>query len=370
MLWELEHLAREESDRLRRGGGGGGGDRCDASPTSLASDQVPSLHESACASCGTRGRMLRDDSSGWSGVCGNCGLVEQRGHLVVGCPTTTAHFDRSDDGGHSLRSGPESDGRSLVDSRLPNCTTGTRDFHRGRSSCRAAKYVRVTHDRCRMPYRERALYKVFKSIDELLDRMVRSATGQSDDSVSTAVRTVREHACALYTQLSDRRLSRGMVRKGLVAACVYRAWVDLRAPRNAKEIAAAANLPGWRLARANKQLERIIQSNASLLVAPVCGTHMIARCCDRLASQLHPTGIVDEDTWNRIRREATRVLHYLKEDELPQLCGRAPTSLVAGALLCALDKYPIRGVTKRAIALATAVSVVTANKLYHIMRKL
>jgi len=356
-LWALEALAREEWVR------GGGDDRHHGSapPADLGGGGDD------CVACGARARVRRDDASGWSGVCVECGVVERAGHLVVGGEQQpqSRYLEH-----RSARDCAGSDSRSHVDGLLPRSTTGTR-FRPGdgpRRRGRWARYARVVHDRTRMPYLERSRYKTFREIDRVMDALVRAeeeCTTPDDRGHGVATshhRETRAHAHALYARLHDVRQSRGLVREALTASCVYRAWMDFNAPRTVREVAKAAGIPARRLARAHKTLMRVIRPDVAN--EPVRGQCMTARCCARLVG----TGALTAADARRLGREAMRVLNHLKVDETPELCGRAPTSMTAGAILYAAKRLELfvenSSSTKRAVANATGVSLVTANKLY------
>lgn len=359
-LWALEALAREEWVR------GGGDDRQHGSapPADLGGGGDD------CVACGARARVRRDDASGWSGVCVECGVVERAGHLVVGGEQQppSRYLDH-----RSARDCAGSDSRSHVDGLLPRSTMGTR-FRPGDGPRRRgpwARYARVVHDRTRMPYLERSRYKTFREIDRVMDALVRAEEEYttSDDrghGVATSHhRETRAHAHALYARLHDTRHSRGMVRKALTASCVYRAWMDFNAPRTVREVAKAAGISAKRLARAHKTLARVIRPDVSRVAnEPVRGQCMTARCCARLVG----TGALTTADARRLGREAARVLNHLKVDETPELCGRAPTSMTAGAILYAAKRLgPSSVACPGAVAEVTGVSVVTVNKIYRLL---
>lgn len=220
-----------------------------------------------------------------------------------------------------------------------------------------------------MPYVERARYRTFREIDRVMDALVCAEEATAEHRGPGAAINhhgqARAHAHALYTQLHGARPSRGAVREAMMASCVYRAFVDFNAPRTVREVAKAAGIPAKRLARAHKAMSRVIRPDAPRVAnEPVRGQCMTARCCARLAC----VGALTALDARRLGREAARVLNHLKVDETPDLCGRAPTSMAAAAILCAANRLGLIGsVGRRAVAEVTGVSVVTATKIYRLV---
>ena len=75
-----------------------------------------------------------------------------------------------------------------------------------------------------MPYRERALYNVFESIQ------IRAV----NNGIPLCI---IEEAKNLYKKISEIQINRGSNRHGIIASCIYKACILQGCPRSAKEIA-------------------------------------------------------------------------------------------------------------------------------------
>lgn len=379
LIWDLEKRAREEvtksNDRRTKRTDEGAEVSVDGTGTD---DRVDSPLP-YCGICDTGRFMRRDDASGFSGVCVRCGTVEQHREVVTGPVAATRHSGGDDaESGRSLRDRSGPGGRCVVDCLLPISSMGTRttdaarrERGRGKSRRRWAKYAAIVHDRSRMPYAERARYHVFREID----RLVNALMGETCVELNASVCKIAHDAYSRTASRRDNKVTRGAARKALIAYCVYRACVDINAPRRVGEIAAVARLTGKQIGDAHKKVMWTMADNNNKTSRttdditanePITASHLVARMCARLADVLTGAQI------RRISADARKILDTLPVDRVPELCGRSPSSLAVGAIACAAaaahHSHVSRVLTKRVIAAAAGSSVVTATKMQHLIQ--
>ena len=75
-----------------------------------------------------------------------------------------------------------------------------------------------------MPYKERSLYLVFQKIYSKAHKAGISSS-------------IIEEAKEMYKILNETKISRGSIRRGLIASCIYIACKKKYVPRSSKEIA-------------------------------------------------------------------------------------------------------------------------------------
>lgn len=389
LLWRLEALARAECARnnnsysctySRKNQLHAAVD--DGLVVADSENDGPSLNrEPYCEVCDTGHYMRRDDATGFSGVCVQCGTVERPGtDLVVGSigrsgggggaaaegggmPVATAYNNSSVGSGSSygVHDHAGSGGRCMVDSLLPISSMGTRQARRPMRP--SSKYVAVVHDRTRMPYAERVRYHLFRE----MDRIVRELMG---DMCAELTAAICRAAHATYVRVSlYKPKTRGATRKGLLAWSVLEACAEMNAARRPKDVARAARLTTKQLGHAQKicrdtpalirysvssRSSRDTCSNDSVIDA----SRLLARACAQLVD------ILDEQEIKTLTIKAKQILYALDIDTIPDLCGRAPSSVASGAVLSALrDLRWSSRVSRGRVSAATGVSVVTSSKM-------
>lgn len=289
--------------------------------------------QATCSICHS-GVHVREDSGAGSDVCTNCGSVQYSGifgHNPVHGVGGSAHD-------------------SVVDSLLPASTTGTRIGKYGHS-----RYTATVHNRMSMPYTERARYHMFVKISNICKNMPQAIT---------------EYAKYLYTVLTERKLSRGVVRKGLIVCCVFHACVAFGVPRSFRELSNYATCSGHvvtvsAIIRSNKiflnVMKDVVQDmqtsdKCESVNEPLKCGHILVRCCAQL-------DIPEKHVERQLLTESRKILKDLEDRPIPELIGRSPIA-VASALIAYVYTYKLRKrIAKTTISESLQVSVVTINKI-------
>ena len=188
-----------------------------------------------------------------------------------------------------------------------------------------------------MPYWERTLYNIFEQLNYKT----------SNHGIPTRV---LEEAKILYKKLSEKRVSRGENKEGIIASCIYYACMTNGTPRSTKEIAEMFSIQPNVLTKGNVRFQNLLKMN----VKCSSSDDFIARFASRL-------NMAYEDI------QQCKLLAS-KLDELDVVSENSPTSIAAGAIYMyvSLKKIPI---TKAQIAKECSVSEVTISKAHKRMAK-
>jgi transcription initiation factor TFIIB len=196
-----------------------------------------------------------------------------------------------------------------------------------------------------MPYKERSLYLVFNHIQE-------------KSSKSGIPKKIIEDAKNIYKQISERKISRGANRKGIIASCVYFACKLNAVPRSTKEIAKMFDLNITVMTKGCKLFQNIIQLNDlknSIMNNHITHTESINSLdfIDRFCSKLS----INKEDIQQIKLIATNA-------EKNNLVGQnTPPSIASGCiyLYCINNNLPL---SKKDISDVCLISEVTINKCY------
>jgi transcription initiation factor TFIIB len=99
-----------------------------------------------------------------------------------------------------------------------------------------------------MPHWERSLYNVFEQLTQ--------------NTVSHSIPSkVLDDAKVLYKRASEKKISRGENKEGLIASCVYYACLINKVPRSSKEISAMFKIDSVTLTKGNARFQSLLQLN-------------------------------------------------------------------------------------------------------------
>ena len=191
--------------------------------------------------------------------------------------------------------------------------------------------IRKYHMWNSMPYKERSLYNVINKLN-------------SKASGGGISQCIIEDAKVLYKQISEKKISRGENRNGLIASSIYMSCKNNGVPRSAKEIATIFNLSVTTMTRGCKKFHEIMKLN----VASTSPKDFIVRFC----SKINKPDIVD-------------ICIYIveKADEYSVVSENAPPSIAAGSIYLCCVEYN-HNISKKDISKACEISEVTINKCY------
>jgi|LakMenE29Apr09ns_1017244.scaffolds.fasta_scaffold04789_2 transcription initiation factor TFIIIB Brf1 subunit/transcription initiation factor TFIIB len=181
-----------------------------------------------------------------------------------------------------------------------------------------------------MPYNERTLWNVFDKL-----------TGVS---LSNGIpQKIIDDAKVLYKKASEKKISRGNNKQGLIASCIYHACLMNNLPRSSKEIAKMFDIDPIVLNKGNSRFQTLLQINVSSS-SPL---DFISRYCSNLDMKM-------EDIEN-----CKLLAKFLDETEI--MSDDSPTSSCA-SILYYYSKKRALGITKKQFSDVCQVSEVTVEK--------
>lgn len=201
------------------------------------------------------------------------------------------------------------------------------------------------HQQTSMDYVERSRYHIFEEINKM-------AT-----DVGKLQPNVVEEAKGLYVKLSQNRLSRGAVRRGLIACCIYYACKKMKVPRTLREIASICNLDQALVNRCDHEFKNVMKKNEITLDE---GSIETTDLCSRVANRLN----LDRKEEAQLIKMAKKIC--LKIEELNIMNGKTPSAIAPTVMFfcCVQLNYKI---SKKQIIDLGSVSSVTLGKLLNIL---
>lgn len=183
-----------------------------------------------------------------------------------------------------------------------------------------------------MPYWERTLYAVFDTLSQ-------------NTAFNGIHGKVLEDAKVLYKQVSEKKISRGDNKEGLIASCVYYSCLLNNVPRSTKEIATMFHIDPVVLTKGNARFQALVKLNVQCSSAE--------DFINRFGSRLN----MDWDDITICKSIAKRL------DDLDIISENAPTSIAAGVLYYHIIDKKL-DFTKKEVSEITSVSEVTILKCY------
>lgn len=188
-----------------------------------------------------------------------------------------------------------------------------------------------------MPYWERSLYNVFEQL--------------TANTVNYGIPSkVLDDAKVLYKKASEKKISRGENKEGLIASCIYFACLLNRVPRSPKEVSRMFNIDLNVLTKGNARFQSLLQINVESSEAE----DFIARFGSKLNMNY-------EDV-QKCKELAKRL------EDLEIVSENSPTSVAAGTLYFYCMTKDI-DYNKKQIADVCEVSEVTITKCYKRLSK-
>ena len=226
---------------------------------------------------------------------------------------------------------------------LPHSSMGTTVSSRGGGS--NMNKIRRFQKWNGIPYKERSLLKVFQDITEKCNN-------------AGLPSIIIKEAHSLYNIISEKKISRGGNRIGLIAACVYFACVDCKVGRSVNEIAEIFQIKNTILTKGCKSFKEIMYQNKNMSRVNTYKTIGVEDFLDRFCSKLE-LNKEDIDSIKRIANEC-------KEKNL--VCENTPPSMAAGCIYLYLKHKNIQK-DKKVLADICKISEVTINKCFKKIEK-
>ena len=188
-----------------------------------------------------------------------------------------------------------------------------------------------------MPYNERTLWNVFDKLTNV--------------SLSNGIpQKIIDDAKVLYKRASEKKISRGDNKEGLIASCIYHACLMNNLPRSSKEIAKMFDIDPVILNKGNSRFQTLLQINV-ISSSPL---DFISRYCSILNMKM-------EDI-----EKCKKLVKFLEESEI--MSDNSPTSSCASILYYYSEKKKL-GYNKKQFAEVCNVSEVTVIKGFKIILK-
>ena len=186
-----------------------------------------------------------------------------------------------------------------------------------------------------MPYDERTLWNVF---DKMTANTINNGIPQK----------VIDNAKVLYKKASEKKISRGDNKEGLIASCIYHSSLLNKVPKSSKDIAAMFNISHVTLNKGNSRFQTLLQINVSS-PDPI----------DFISQYGNNLDMPIDDINN-----SKELVKIIEDNEI--MNDNSPTSSAAGILYyyCSVKEL---GYTKKKFAKACNVSEVTIVKCYKII---
>lgn len=286
-------------------------------------DERPDIEIGTCA-CGSTETFTEDAMQ----MCKNCYAVVGR---VIDNTAEWRYYGADDN-----RDGDPSRCGLPTNTLLPKSSLGSMIGGCKRDSI-DIKRIRMYQLWNSMPYDERTLWSVF---EKLTSNTVNNGIPQK----------VIDDAKVLYKKASEKKISRGDNKEGLIASCIYHSCLINNVPRSSKEIATMFNISPVVLNRGNSRFQTLLKIN----VSSSCPEDFIARFGSKLSMKM---GDIEN---------CKKLVSFLDKNEI--LSDNSPTSSAAGILhyYCTYESLDI---TKKHISTVCNVSEVTIVKNYKIICK-
>jgi transcription initiation factor TFIIIB Brf1 subunit/transcription initiation factor TFIIB len=188
-----------------------------------------------------------------------------------------------------------------------------------------------------MPYNERTLWNVF---DKLTNVALSNGIPQK----------IVDDAKVLYKRASEKKISRGDNKEGLIASCIYHACLMNNLPRSSKEIAKMFDIDPVILNKGNSRFQTLLQIN----VVSSSPLDFISRYCSILDMKMEDIELCKQ------------LVKFLEDSEI--MSDNSPTSSCASILFYYSEKKKL-GYLKKQFAEVCNVSEVTVIKGYKFLCK-
>lgn len=277
-----------------------------------------------CEKCKSKDLIVDDGQN----ICLNCNTLQSR---IIDDSAEWRYYGADD----SRESDPTRCGMPSND-LLPKSSLGSIIGGR-RGDNRDMRRIRMYQMWNSMPYWERTLYSIFDKL----------TSNTNNHGIPTKV---IEDAKVLYKRASEKKISRGDNKDGLIASCIYYACLINKLPRSPKEIARMFHIDPNVLTKGNARFQILLQIN----VDSSNPDDYITRFGSRL---------------NMNYTDVQKCKEFAKKlDELEIVSENAPTSVAAGALYYYSTLNDLE-YTKKQIADVCEVSEVTITKCYKRLTK-
>lgn len=282
-----------------------------------------------CFNCGIDQTVI-DYSTGTT-ICTGCGCVRDQ-NMIDDSP----EWINGEEGEDKSRVGAPVDPLLNVRSTF----LGVKHYHD-----RSFKRINRYHQQMAMDYNQRAMYHTYKEMTRVAETILRMPDN------------VIFQAKEFYKDVKDARLSRGMVHKALIAACVYYACKVQKQEglsRSKTDVGRAYDIPEKAMSAACKLFKEITADKPyhKDLFETMAATDLIHKVVSRFG--------FDRDMRIQVTRNVRSLDDRIKSSGI--MDGKSPNSVLSAILYVVFQKLAM-DVPKKDIVEKCEVSLVTLNKM-------
>jgi transcription initiation factor TFIIB len=281
---------------------------------------------------------LENDTRNAQIVCTNCGIVLEES-MIDDAPEWNYQPD---------------EGKSRDPSR---CGAPTMEFFEKSSMStkiggQGSNFMKKLHNQLGMDYVERARYNTFQIIEKW---------GKENGNLSD---NVIYQAKQYYVKLSQTKITRGNIRKGLIACCIMYASKSFNVSRSVKEIANMCDLSVSIVNKAEKKFETIMKP---YITSCYYNEHTnVNDLTTRFVNLIDSNVLKNISRFVIIKSVQTR-FDNIKEN--PLLIGKTPSAITACLVHFELSSRSIK-IDKKKISSLFNISNVTLNKISTIIKSI
>ena len=298
----------------------------DEKPTTMAQCHHPLV----CRECGGAKVVTPEGMP----TCTECGLVDMQ--MIDESKEWNNNF--GEDGRSAFAQDPTRCGTLTADTELfsPAWGQNTVIATRYGSSHQVKRMAKISFHQS-MNHRDRALYHAYKEIEEVCHLLPENI--------------VRE-AKVIWKTFNERKLTRGVVRKGIKANCVLYACARAKVSRSKKEVADLFKIQSGDVSRTAEMFKKVMFSK----IGPRknIGDHVTTKPKDVVVRLLNDFDVTREDRF--------KIMKICYETErCVELMSKTPKAVAACVIYTVLNKS--MGVMKTEITSICDVSLPTLNKI-------
>lgn len=288
-----------------------------------------------CAACGGRKSFdVYDDLP----VCIDCGRVDDS--YVSDEPEWRSGLDESGQGGD-----PSRVGAPVNTDHFSNAWgQGTLITVSGRNKTYKQMRMARIHQHSTMNHKDRALFHAYESLDKVCKQILQLPEN------------VLYQAKIKYRAFNEAVLTRGAVRNGIKANCVFQACRELGVARTTKEIADAFGIPARDLSRTTEIFQEQVPDKKVHVTTPA----------DLIGRFLNDVTCVPEGARGRVKMKIIKGCQAL--DECVELMGRTPKAVACAVIFHVLNSEGFKP-NKTEICKICDVSVPTLGKIETIVKE-
>lgn len=286
-------------------------------------------------------------------ICGDCNLpATTHGHNIWECTKCGNLIEQMIDNSAEWRNYTDDNGKdttrcsAVINKLLPQSSKGTIMLSTTTSNYQMRRSQKV-HAWSAMTYKERCLNNIFKDIS------LRSLNGH-------ILANVTKLAHEYYKIISELHTARGVMRKGLIAACLFMACKKQGVPRTSQEIAEIFQISDKWVTKGNKKFTELwnLSGQEHISYKDECQSQdYLARFCSNLL-----------ESHSELLDVSRKISQICKDNDI--LSQNTPISVAASSIYVATLHLALKDIVTRSdIALAAKTSQVTIGKCYKEMMK-